>query len=326
MSTETATNWKNVNNWHWVEKNCLPWATEYMKMLKDLTVTDGGVTLSVSEVESVTGDVDLNQRKGKVISIYDVAITLKWKGVDALDEIAEGKIVIPELMHDTDMDDLVFNFTLDHDNKKTYAIKEVARKKLPSVIRKALANFPKILWEAHSKDVYIPAEHMKGHPVQSTYNPKPPVSIESTATSASTTNTGRVGGLTKITQRIEFLASPQDLYTTLLDQQRVSIWTRGSAQIAGVPGGAFSLFGGNVSGSIIDTTENKSIKMKWRVQTWPANHYSTGLLSLRRVQMKLFLRWRKRGVPVGEKGTTETNWTNYYWNPIKATFGFGTVL
>jgi activator of HSP90 ATPase len=76
-----STNWKNVNNWHWVEKNCLPWAQEYLAgKLTGLQVTRGSLTVQIESVASVSGDVDLNQRKGKVITIYDLAINLDWKG------------------------------------------------------------------------------------------------------------------------------------------------------------------------------------------------------------------------------------------------------
>jgi activator of HSP90 ATPase len=84
QSTSTSgnsTNWKNVNNWHWVEKNCLPWAQEYLgEKLKGLQVTKGPLQVQIDAVSSVSGDVDLNQRKGKVITIYDLAIKMDWKG------------------------------------------------------------------------------------------------------------------------------------------------------------------------------------------------------------------------------------------------------
>lgn len=68
---------------HWVEKNCLPWTKEYFSKLKTTLSEAEGTTdqwiFSLDDVE-VTGDVDLNQRKGKIIQIFDIAITLKWKG------------------------------------------------------------------------------------------------------------------------------------------------------------------------------------------------------------------------------------------------------
>ena len=83
-SNMTSTNWKNVNNWHWVEKNCLPWAIDHLK--SNLTGIEyihesNGTKVSVTEVSSVTGDADLNQRKGKLITVFDVAITLLWNGI-----------------------------------------------------------------------------------------------------------------------------------------------------------------------------------------------------------------------------------------------------
>jgi activator of HSP90 ATPase len=38
------------------------------------------------------------------------------------------------------------------------------------------------------------------------------------------------------------------------------------------------------------------------------------------------LNLKQTGVPVGEEEITLRNWTGYYWNSIKQTFGFGAVF
>ena len=102
--SQSGTNWKNVNNWHWVEKNCLPWAQEFLgKELLTFQVTKDDKKVWISAVNSVNGDVDLNQRKGKVINIYDLILKLEWKGKsDSDDAIHKGSINCPEWMHDSD--------------------------------------------------------------------------------------------------------------------------------------------------------------------------------------------------------------------------------
>jgi activator of HSP90 ATPase len=74
-------NWKNVNNWHWTSKNCTKWANEYLSAeLKQISVEKDGIAVKVDDLKEFSGDVDLSQRKGKVITIYDVKLEISWSG------------------------------------------------------------------------------------------------------------------------------------------------------------------------------------------------------------------------------------------------------
>ncbi|KAJ3021643.1 hypothetical protein HKX48_008124 [Thoreauomyces humboldtii] len=336
--TQTGTNWKNVNNWHWVEKNCLPWAKEYfIQKLTGTAVEKGDVKVSVNEVRDVTGDVDLNQRKGKIITIFDVVLTLGWKG-EGFGTTAEGKIFIPEYMHDTDAEDIVFDVSTDSPNSDRDKIKEVVRIELTKAIRARMVPFAKDLvdgerglfsgylasmhsltaFTAHIKDVYIAPEEMKGHPVLKTYQPKPPAPETNPVTSACKT---AAGGVTTIKQTIEFAASPRDIYETLLDVQRVQAWTRGKAQVGREAGSAFVLFDGNISGTTTELVPNTKIVQQWRLKTWPVGHFSTVTFDLGEGSDKTVLKVTQSGVPVSEKEMAK-QWERYYWHSIKATFGF----
>ena len=71
----------NPNNWHWVSKNTSQWAQEwFQENLTQLEAQDGEVTAKISKVLSMDGDVDVSQRKGKVITIYDVKLVLEYSG------------------------------------------------------------------------------------------------------------------------------------------------------------------------------------------------------------------------------------------------------
>lgn len=73
----------NPNNWHWVNKDVREWAKEYLeKSLVGLSAEQGDVTAKVSKVLSMDGDVDVSQRKGKVITLFDVKLQLEYEGVD----------------------------------------------------------------------------------------------------------------------------------------------------------------------------------------------------------------------------------------------------
>ena len=71
----------NPNNWHWVNKDVTTWTKEYLE--KDLTgikaETDGASAI-VSKLLSQEGDCEVAQRKGKVITIFDLKLQLEYTG------------------------------------------------------------------------------------------------------------------------------------------------------------------------------------------------------------------------------------------------------
>jgi hypothetical protein len=71
----------NPNNWHWVNKDVAPWAKDYLeKELSQVSAEQDGVSAKIDKVVSMDGDVDVSQRKGKVITIFDVVLKLEYSG------------------------------------------------------------------------------------------------------------------------------------------------------------------------------------------------------------------------------------------------------
>jgi activator of HSP90 ATPase len=114
----------NPNNWHWVNKDVRPWAQDWLSSeLVGLKASkEDGTSAEVSKVLSVDGDCDVSQRKGKVITIFDVRLQLEYTGkVPVKGEKVEGEeatqegdtkdvsgtITIPEVAHDTEEDEYV---------------------------------------------------------------------------------------------------------------------------------------------------------------------------------------------------------------------------
>jgi activator of HSP90 ATPase len=72
----------NPNNWHWVNKDVSGWTREYLdKELTQISAEQDGVTVKIDKVVSMDGDVDVSQRKGKVITIFDVKLKLEYSGM-----------------------------------------------------------------------------------------------------------------------------------------------------------------------------------------------------------------------------------------------------
>jgi activator of HSP90 ATPase len=71
----------NPNNWHWVNKDVAPWTKTYLQdSLSKISAEEDGVSAKVEKVLSMDGDVDVSQRKGKVITLYDVKLQLEYEG------------------------------------------------------------------------------------------------------------------------------------------------------------------------------------------------------------------------------------------------------
>jgi activator of HSP90 ATPase len=71
----------NPNNWHWVSKDVSGWAKDFLTQeLVGISAQEGAVTAKIDSILSMDGDVDVSQRKGKVITIFDVKLSLEWSG------------------------------------------------------------------------------------------------------------------------------------------------------------------------------------------------------------------------------------------------------
>lgn len=72
----------NPNNWHWVNKDVRDWARDYLeKTLVGTSAEEGDVTAKLSKILSMDGDVDVSQRKGKVITLFDVQLKMEYEGI-----------------------------------------------------------------------------------------------------------------------------------------------------------------------------------------------------------------------------------------------------
>lgn len=95
----------NPNNWHWVDKNTLPWTKEYFSTsLADLQVVsgDGKHKIVLSEVTNVSGDSNVSQRKGKPICYFDLqlALAVKVLELETAEELVTGSLNVQDFMHD----------------------------------------------------------------------------------------------------------------------------------------------------------------------------------------------------------------------------------
>lgn len=72
-----------------------------------------------------------------------------------------------------------------------------------------------------------------------------------------------------LTKNYEINASPSDVYNALTDSETIAKWSGFDAQIDPVPGGKFSFFGGQITGTNKEVSKNKIVQ-DWYAQGFEA--------------------------------------------------------
>lgn len=321
----------NPNNWHWVNKDASTWAKTYLEEnIKGISAEENGVTAQLDKIISSDGDCDVSQRKGKVITIFDLKLVIEYSGKTKDDGDVSGTITVPELAHDTEEDEYVFDIDIYSDATSKTPVKDLVRSKLVPQLRKEFTKLGPALIAEHGKDI----QHAPGSsPASGVTTPKLHVPSsgpsQASATSASTTSASTVN-TTTVTDTEEFRAPASELYQTFTDPQRIAAFTRASPRLfeGAKKGGKFELFGGNVSGEYLELIEPTKIVQSWRLDQWPKGHFSRLEISFDQndVDNVTVMRVTWSGVPIGQEEVTKRNWMEYYVRSIKQTFGFGTIL
>jgi uncharacterized protein YndB with AHSA1/START domain len=87
--------------------------------------------------------------------------------------------------------------------------------------------------------------------------------------------------MAKVHQEVTFSAAPAAVFRALTSAAEHAKFTGAPAQISAQAGGAWSAYGGQISGYNIELVEGERI-----VQTWRAGNWAPGVHSLVRVELK----------------------------------------
>ena len=90
--------------------------------------------------------------------------------------------------------------------------------------------------------------------------------------------------------------------------------------ISRVPGGAFSLFGGYVTGRNIELVPDKRIVQAWRAASWVPGIYSIARFELVAQGSGTKLIFDQAGFPQSDADHLVPGWHDNYWNPLTRFF------
>lgn len=201
------------------------------------------------------------------------------------------------------------------------------RSKLVPQLRTEFLKLSPALVAEHGKDIqHAPGSNPSSGFSTPKYHPPTGAAAKSATPSTSTqTNSGSTVNTTTVTDNEEFRTTAAELYQTFTDPQRLAAFTRAPPKVfeGAKKGGKFELFDGNVSGEYLELVEPTKIVQSWRLNQWPAGHFSRLQIEFDQndVDKVTVMRVEWTGVPIGQEEVTKRNWLEYYVRSIKRTFG-----
>jgi len=121
-------------------------------------------------------------------------------------------------------------------------------------------------------------------------------------------------------QEVEIHATPQRIYEVLLDSKQFAAMTGLPAEIDPKVGGAFSTFGGRITGRNVEIILNQRIVQAWRPESWDKGIYSIVRFELKAQGPGTKIVLDHTGFPEGTFGGLNSGWPERYWEPMKKYF------
>jgi activator of HSP90 ATPase len=272
-------------------------------------------------VETITGEVTVSVRKGKLFVFYEFDLKINWEGCRNSSSLVSGTVHIPNI--ETDDDELEATVTSKEKGKDADYFISIIKTKGLNYIKNEIAILVEEIKKQHEKKVIKPV------PTTQTTATKPIVAPSSgTASITPTTQTKappKESKTTTLSVSTFLSASAQEVYNALLDGPRNSAFTQSSCVIDPKVGGKITLFSGSIQGEFLELSPPKKIRQKWRMTSWPSDCTSEVLIELKEEKGGVKLILSQKGVPVDEVEKTEKGWTDHYLRGLKIMHNWGNM-
>jgi len=325
----------NVNNWHWKEVDANKWSEKKLKeLLEGMVVEDGPYQFEMQKDLKVNGESMASNRKNKLIAYWDYTLEAKFKLKHKGNEVeSKGTIKCPNFSQENDPDEWDLTSTK-YDKDEHYdaeGLKFIKAKAHP-VLRDKMEEYGKLLRSDFAASVcQVTTANSPAKSAQSITTNMKKVElnkpVEAKKSTTTKTSSGSQIKTKKLLLKETFMCTVAEVYNVFIDKQRVNAWTRGAMQSYNPDkNGEFVLFGGVVTGTFVELEQDKKIVMKWRLRHWPAAHFSTASMAFEQTDKGAKMTLEQSGVPESDIERTKQGWKEFYWNPIKFTFGFGITV
>lgn len=311
---------RNVNGWHWEDKNVSEWAQTRLKALISSSfcrTPNPAPGVAVSSVETVEGDATLYNRKGVLKVLYDLKISGRWSSLhEADDEKTYGDFKI-DLFDDEP--DVVLSF--DAKSKSDSSFKNAFSKSVSPLIVSQCAIFIKEMHEGAGQS-------MEGVtvPVQKKTTKKSEVTHYSSAKDSVSKPTSKKANLTELVLHETFTCGTNDWYIAMTDAPRLSAVTRSKVISEARVGGRFNWLNGVVVGEYTKLEPGKELEMRWRLKNWGDDAQpGVARITMSSEDGKTEVIVRINGVPKEHESTTEGFWRVQIFQAMKIVMGWGSA-
>lgn len=326
----------NVNNWHWKEKDATAWSKEQLlSLLSGIKIEDK--VNNLLEVEEVTFGDDceavINNRKQKLIFLYEFHITLKCTGYTSENDKITGKIDIPNLEQQEPLEDVSIDYSQEEPKSTNLQYYDFFKSQVRPFIRERLGVYIEMLKNEYSRGLVLPTVG-KQNKMEVSQNSAEKGDINGTIRSNNSSSTqSKNSGLKISTFKIQleevFQANAHDVIEAFLDKPRVEAFTGTAAQVDRTKGGAFALYGNNITG-FFDCIEEKKLKMRWRKKDWPTEHYSVVDIELieKPEAGETRLKLNQSLIPSEKANESDmiNGWKGMFFQPMKQRLALGYLL
>ncbi|XP_015918936.1 activator of 90 kDa heat shock protein ATPase homolog 1 [Parasteatoda tepidariorum] len=317
---------KNVNNWHWTEKNASHWSKDKLKeLLEGIKIETDFGKCEITELSKCEGDAVVNNRKAKLIFFYEWVLTLKWSGSLVNGEsTVKGTVEVPNLSEEHhDVKDVDITVQLETTGSESDILKDVMRTNGAEIIREKLAKYINCLKEEFSQGLILPTKDSSAASDEKKVVKKSNNNEAISVKSPKTTKPMETGEL----QTTEtFKCTADEFYRALTVKELVQAFTQGNCVLEPEVDGKFEFFDGNVHGHFVKLVPNKTIQQKWRFKSWPEGHFSDVVIDINQKLDCTEVIVTQVGVPKTELDNTREGWKRFYWESMKRTLGFGALL
>uniref|UniRef100_A0AC34RPD4 Activator of Hsp90 ATPase AHSA1-like N-terminal domain-containing protein n=1 Tax=Panagrolaimus sp. JU765 TaxID=591449 RepID=A0AC34RPD4_9BILA len=216
----------------------------YIERLKDLIIPktaeekakiEKDYAKQLTEFKKLEGEATANNRKAKLIFLYEWEFELKLKAnVAGSDTVYDGVIEIPNLSDENDACEIDVNFNLTTKGPHENEIRHFGNHELRDFIRKQVGLYIRDLKEEFSKVV------SSGKTVIDKAFQNEVVQKKDKVTEVASSGIIECKSFDAVET---FKVPPERLYEILTDEQLVRAWTNGSGKVDVRPGGSFCLLG-----------------------------------------------------------------------------------
>jgi activator of HSP90 ATPase len=270
----------------------------------------------------------------KLIAFYQLDVSVGWKGTwkqsDETVITASGKVNMPYISDENDLDEFEIQVTLENDatsNKQHRELKDIVYKRVGDIVRpsivtlltelKAGANVAEKYKDWEREEL---ARQERERLAKSTNSNNDQLSEPSVpSVQQQPQQKSKALATVKFTER---LRAPLPLiYAAFVETDRLSAVTRAPALVEKRVGGKVMMFAGNVTGEIVELIENKKIVEKWRFKEWPTDHYSKLVVEFEESGGETVVHLTQTDIPFNQDKKVEEGWRNNFFNGLKIMLG-----